>query len=486
MDFSYTALEQLQRQHPAWRLLKSSHAPLVVGFLHRAFIEQNNRMLAESALAERLEDELYRLRQTLGETTFPRRAIEYLDDWTLPERAWLRKFYREDSDEPYFDLTPATEKAIAWIASLAERSFVGTESRLLTVFDLLRQINSGAESNPSERLEDLKQRKREIEREIERAEHGEIQLLDATAIKDRFQQLVQVSRELLADFREVEHNFRKLERRFRETVARGKRTKKEVLDVSLGRHDEIAESDQGRSFGAFWDFLMAEGRTDEFEELLDRILALPAIQEMKPDERTREMHYEWAEAGEHAQRTVRQLSNQLRRFLDDRAQMENRRIMELLQSVERSALALRDSPPGAKDPVAEIESTRAEINLPMERPLYAVPKTPVMRPVVLESGHEEVDISRLYSQATIDPSELSKHVNGLLETRTQVTLGEVCKLRPLKQGLAELLAYLQLAAETFDSAIDLDNPETVTWLGTGRRGEAVLRSARVPRVIFVR
>lgn len=485
MDFSYEALEQLRR-HPAWRLLRSKHAPLVAGFLHRAFIQQNNRMLAESALAERLEDELYGLRQAYEESKFPKRAIEYLDDWTLPERAWLRKFYREDSDEPHFDLTPATEKAIAWIASLAERSFVGTESRLLTVFDLLRQISSGAESDPAERLEDLNRRKREIEREIKRAEGGEIQPLDATAIKDRFQQLVQLSRGLLADFREVEHNFRKLERRFRETVARGQRTKKEVLDISLGRHDEIAESDQGRSFGAFWDFLMAEGRTEEFEGLLDRILALPAIREMEPDDRTREMHHEWAEAGEHAQRTVRQLSNQLRRFLDDRAQMENRRIMELLQGVERSALALRDAPPGDRDPVAEIESTTAEINLPMERPLFVAPKTPVIRPVVLESGDEDVDISRLYSQAAIDPSELEQHVRRLLETRTQVTLGEVCKLRPLKQGLAELLAYLQLAADTFHSAIDMDNPETVTWHGTGRRGEAVLRSARVPRVIFVR
>jgi hypothetical protein len=45
----------------------------------------------------------------------------------------LRKFYPSGSDEPHFDLTPSTEKAITWLASLIERAFVGTESRLLTL-----------------------------------------------------------------------------------------------------------------------------------------------------------------------------------------------------------------------------------------------------------------------------------------------------------------------------------------------------------------
>lgn len=43
-------------------------------------------------------------------------------------------------DEPLFDLTPATEKVIEWIASFEQKQFVGTESRLLTIFRLLRRL----------------------------------------------------------------------------------------------------------------------------------------------------------------------------------------------------------------------------------------------------------------------------------------------------------------------------------------------------------
>ena len=135
--------KQMRRQHPAWRLLAADSAPLITSFLHRVFIVPNVRVMSQSDLVEALEDALFALRDQRDGDPFPKGALEYLNDWAANERGWLRKFYPPGSDEPHFDLTPATEKAIAWVAGLAERSFVGTESRLLTLFELLRQMNEG-------------------------------------------------------------------------------------------------------------------------------------------------------------------------------------------------------------------------------------------------------------------------------------------------------------------------------------------------------
>ena len=484
MDFNYDTLDRLRRDHPAWRLLRSDHAPLVAGFLYRAFVDRSQRSLPESALEDRLEDELFGLRESLGDDKFPKAAREYLDDWTLPERAWLRKFYRDGSDEPHFDLMPAAGKAISWLASLSDRSFVGTESRGLLVFELLRQIAAGSEADPAGRVEDLKRRRAELDHELELAGRGEIRVLDASAIKDRFQQLSLMSRELLADLREVEHNFRSLDRQFREGVARGAPSKGELLDASLGRRDEITESDQGRSFDSFWDFLLAEGRAEEFSELLDRVLRLPAIREMDPDDRMRRIHHDWMDAGEHTQRTVRKLSRQLRRFLDNRAQLENRRIMDLLQSIESSALVLRDDPPKGK--LAAIDGTKASIGLPMERPLHTERREVALRQVELEAGDEDLDVSMLYRQVVIDRQALADHLSRALETRRSVTLGELCDFRPPRQGLAEVLAYMQMAVDSPNASIDEEHEETVSWKGRDRSNQPVLRSARIPRVIFVR
>ena len=73
------------------------------------------------------------------------------------EKGWFRKFYRQGSDELHFDLMPATEKAIAWLGTLTERTFIGTESRLLTLFELLKQINAGSETDPAVRIAGLRE-----------------------------------------------------------------------------------------------------------------------------------------------------------------------------------------------------------------------------------------------------------------------------------------------------------------------------------------
>ena len=193
-------------------------------------------------------------------------------------------------------------------------------------------------------------------------------LLDDTALKDRFQQFMVISRELLSDFREVEHNFRALDRGVRERIALWEGGKGELLEEIMGERDAIAGSDQGRSFRAFWDFLMSSARQEEFSDLLERVLALPAVAELKPDARTRRAHYDWLEAGEHTQRTVAQLSQQLRRFLDDQAWLENRRIMDILRGIESKALGVRTTPPSGE--FTAIADIGADIELPMERPLY--------------------------------------------------------------------------------------------------------------------
>jgi len=141
VTLDYATLNQLRQSHPAWRLLRADHAPLVASFLQRVFIAPNVRVMTQADLIETLEDELFALRERLGAEAFPKPALDYLNDWTSVEKGWLRKFYRQGSDEPHFDLTPATEKAIAWLETLAARSFVGTESRLLTLFDLLKQMS---------------------------------------------------------------------------------------------------------------------------------------------------------------------------------------------------------------------------------------------------------------------------------------------------------------------------------------------------------
>ena len=90
MNLDYATLEAQRRQHPAWRLLAADSAPLVASFLHRVFVLPNVRVMAQSNLAEALEDTLYELREhrqgQCGAQVFPKTALEYLNDWAANDK----------------------------------------------------------------------------------------------------------------------------------------------------------------------------------------------------------------------------------------------------------------------------------------------------------------------------------------------------------------------------------------------------------------
>ncbi|MDN5937677.1 MAG: DUF3375 domain-containing protein [Salinisphaera sp.] len=478
MDYDH--LSALRGSHPAWRLLAADHAPLIVAFIHRAFTQPNLRTLAEQEAATQLDGYLFHLRETLGEDAFPKRALDYLNEWAADERGWLRKYYRQDSDEPHFDITPATERAVQWLAGLEQQTFVGTESRLKTIFDLLHQIAHGTETDPEARIADLEARKARIDDEIERIRDGEMTFLDDTQLRERFQQMADIARALLADFRQVEQNFRDLDRDLRQRIAQWQGSRGALLEEVLGERDAISDSDQGRSFQAFWDFLMSPARQDELSSLLQQTLALEPIAALAPDRRLAQVHYDWLEAGDVAQRTVARLSAQLRRYLDDQAWLENRRIMELIRGIEQRAMTLRENPPRELD--LGVDAPAPAIALPMERRLFSPPIKPKIEQQVLLEGESQTDADPMFDQIHVDRARLDGHIRRALQTRDQITLAALLDEHPLEQGLAELVTWLSIAAEDGHAVIDDDSPQTVAWCSD----DGQLRQATLPTVVFVR
>jgi len=478
---SFDELGWLRGNSPAWRLLCADNAALVLSFLDRVFVTGNIRSISASELASKLDDELYALNERLGGDggpKFPKSAHAYLDDWAAPDAGWLRKYYPDGSDEPHFDATPAVEKALRWVGTLRERSFVGTESRLNTVFLLLRQMVFGTETDPAERLKELHRQRLELDQEIARVQAGELDLLDVPALRDRYQQLSATARELLSDFREVEENFRKLDRNLREKIATWHGAKGELLDDVLGSRETIADSDQGQSFQAFFDFLLSASRQEELTRLLASVHELTAISEADP--RLRHVHYDWLDAAERTQATVRELSEQLRRFLDDQVWSENRRVMDILHSIESRALNLREQRQVAV--TTELDAASPAVVLPMERPLYApVRKTPIDSGSVLPPD-EEADPTVLFDQVYVDPGPLRRGVLRALYREPQVGLTELVREQPLQHGLAELVAYLSLTDEGFRVVFDESRTEQLRWHDPDGRE----RVATLPRVTFAR
>ncbi len=470
-------MEALRDRHPAWRLLRAGNATLVLSFLGDYFVEGNRGACASSELAAALDDHLYALNAEIstdnGEARFPKDPRAYLEDWSGTDAGFLRRFYPHGEDEVHYEATPAFVKAYSWVVSLQGRTFVGTESRLHTVVALLRQIVHGTEEDPQARLAELRRRRDELDAEIAGVEAGNVAVLDATGVRDRYQQLSTTARELLADFREVEENFRLLDRGAREKIASWDGSKGELLGELVGGRSEIAGSDQGRSFQAFYDFLLSHDRQQELAGLLSRVAALDVVE---ADGRIRGIHHDWSEAADRAQRTVRQISEQLRRFLDDQVWLENRRVLDLIRAVEGLALEVRDSPPAWG---LEVDQPGIDIALPFERPLYQPPVSAAVQSKLVEEN-AEVDTELLFTQTYIDQARLVANIRSVLPERSSTLLSDVVSFYPLEQGAAEIVGYLALNDE--DLIIEMDeNGETLLEYPDSNDPH-VTKRARLPQV----
>ena len=479
MSFSF--LDALRKNHPAWRLLAAKNAPFIASFLHKAFIVNNRRQVAEQELAEDLDDFIAALSEGQEEAAFVRTGKEYLNEWVNDEHGWLRKFYPPGKDEPYFDITAQTQSAIEWLAGLKQKSFIGTESRLLTVFELLRQIIAGTEADPAQRLMELEKQKEAIEDEIKRVMGGEMATLSDTQIRERFWQAMTMARDILSDFRAVEQNFRDLDRALRERIAVWDRGKGELLATIFSEEDGITESEQGKSFSAFWRFLMSSDSREDLAKMLDKLLQLKPVAEMQISRDSKGIQGEWVEAGKHIQETIAVLSQQLRHYVDENYIEEEYRIGRILRSIEKAALSLRNNPPTTQWAL-EIDSMKTGIELPFDRPLH----TPVIKAGITEDtvqqGSEDFSTDSLFAQSYVDKEKLAGNVYRLLQQRDAVSLTEIIKEHPLEQGVNELVMYLVIAGENKNAAFYDHILEVVAWQEPG----GLTRRAEIPRVVFTR
>jgi len=478
MDFY--AINALRENHAGWSLLRAQNAPLAVSFFIKAFTGPNQRDIGRQELIDHLDDVLFGLREVFGEDKFPRPAGEYLDEWAAPERAWLRKYYVPGQDEPRYDLTAASEDVVRWVESLSGRDFVATQSRLTSIFAVLKALVQQSETDPEVRLAELQRQRDGIDAEMQRIRDGNIRVMTAPEALDHFQQLTTLAKDLLSDFREVEQNFRKLDRQVREQIATWDGTQGELLASIFANQQDISGSLQGRTFQGFWDYLMSPQLRTELRDLLQRATQIDALAKLDNLHAVTNLHQDWLPAVEQTQATVRQLSQQMRRLLDDKVFLENKRIMQLVRSIESGALGTREVPPSGI--FMEVAAPSVDVALPFERPLYEPSRRIMVDDIIVAANDTEVDAGALFSQFHVDTERLKSNIDDVLAGADQATLGDVAAAHPLSQGLAEIVAYYQLATESDWASINPDESQQLSW----QLPDGNIREATVEQIIFVR
>ncbi len=458
-EYNYDYIKLICDHNLTVRLFGLKNAPLIISFLFHNFKNNNKIVIPNTELKTSLSDYLYSLNQLYGENTYLGSAQNYLEDWA--NAGFLKKRYTPNSDEPVFELTPASEKALDFIKDLEKREFVGTVSRFLKIFDILNEIAYKSTTDPQERINELIKKKLEIEKEIAKIEAGNIEKLNETQIKELYYEVYDTTRKLLADFKQIEYNFLELDRKIREQQIDTNLKKGKLLDDVFQYQDSmIWDTDQGRSFKTFWDFLISQSKRDELTKLLGIVCNLPEIKALNRDDFLERIEVNLVDAGDKVNRTNHDMIEQLRRYIDDRSYIENKRIIEIIKGIKHYALQVKDNLPKDKE-FFSIDGD-PQIGLVMDRPTFNPGKNPEIRSITLEEGDAgSIDTQALYSQIHINPEQLRQRIHALHKSSTQLTLKQITEVYPIENGLEELIAYFNIAAKSDKSVVNDEKVDTI-------------------------
>src|SRR5258708_18546110 len=166
LDMDYHQIK-LMLDMPPVKLLRAQNAPLLLSFLHRIFKREHHVAIPEGQLRAALEAELEERREA-EPFAYSQTAADYLTLCVGDAQGFLRRYYGPGADEPLYELTSGSEKALLWLETLREGRFVGTESRLESIFTELEQILKYGSSDPQARVKRLEDEAAEITRGIER------------------------------------------------------------------------------------------------------------------------------------------------------------------------------------------------------------------------------------------------------------------------------------------------------------------------------
>lgn len=467
---------------PAVRLIRATNAPLILGFIHRVFKAAQRVALPEGQIRAALEAYLDDLREA-DPLAYPKTAADYLADWCGDDLGFLRRYYGGSSDEPLYELTTGTEKALLWLESLRQTRFVGTESRLESVFTGLDEILKFSDDDPTRRIEQLLTEVAVIHAQIDRIRATRrAESFTPVQINERYGHILSTARELLADFRQVEDNFKRIAREIAEQHARPGVTKGAIVGHLLDSHDALRKSEQGQSFFAFWELLLSPDKQLRFQEQVAQVTALESLDSDHRDNALlRHFVSHLLREGEGVVESHQRLSSNLRRVLDTTHLAERRRIGELLQEIRQTALAVRTDPPS--DAEFFDVTVFPDVFGSMSRPLWQAPESVIARgPIEEETGRLGLDdLRRLHALPELKLRLLREHVEACLGETESVTLPQVLKRFPPREGVMEIIGYLIVASDESRHYVADDYDEVIEW-GPPEKPQRW----RVPRLLFCR
>lgn len=446
-----SSLIDILNHSPSAELLKAKYREQLILFFATVFSEEH-KVVAQETLYQYLSDFLDH--QALNEDeeasakTFDEKAKNYIRTWT--NKGFLTN-YQDEQGDIFYELSSHTIKVLDWIGSLKKEEYIGTESKFKNIFNQLKELVEFTNEDKEKRLEILLAKRDELQAQIDSLQAGEdVKVFEEYEIIPRFNQLTQQAKELLSDFKEVEDNFKNITKEIYQKHS-GQHTKDDILQFTFDALDQLKESPQGKSFYAFWSFLLMPDLQEEWNILTEELYnTLQQKNIAVNDTFLRSMKNHLYYSGEKVSKANDKMAEKLSRIIRETENSDSEATKATLSEIKNLLIDIskRSEVP---DISFELE-TFSNINIPFERKL-----TNQKREVTQYAQHPKnantsltdiAQLDKLFTRRIVDRETVRKHIREVLREKKQATLADiVAKQGGVKDGLAELVTYLSVGLE---------------------------------------
>lgn len=480
-------IAEILNTSPSVELLRLRNREAIIVFLTTTFNNLQGSISSEnihSQLADYLE---YKQIENDDENeielidTYEVKAKKYIQNWT--NKGFLTN-YQDERGEIFYELSSHSSKTIDWLSSLKKEEYIGAESKFKNIFSQLKELVEFTNGDAEKRIQLLEDKKLEIEQQIRRIKIGEdVKVFEEFEIVPRFNQLNQSAKELLSDFKEVEDNFKEITKTIYQKHADGSLTKSDILEFTFEALDELKESQQGKSFYAFWSFLLNPGLQLEWETLIKELYTTLEIKGIPTNDIfLKGMKKHLHNSGQKVYKANDKMAEKLSRIIRENEASKSEVTKNIIQEIKKSLIEISKA---KKKPEISFElETDFEINIPFERKLTFEPSEELTYKERPKLADEDIThsshLSKLFSQSNIDKDLLRKRIKEVLKAKSQTTIYDVIEhFGGIDKGLPELFGYIGIVKE-FKHSISPDKTQRITFNTKSKK------SIQIPEIILTK
>lgn len=440
-------ISDLLNNSPSVALLRARNSKIIIEFLTEVFedVTAISHENIHTHLAEYLNShgvDVDEESDILFTDTYEEKAIKYIRNWT--DKGFLTN-YRNEDGEIYYELSSPSSKVIDWLSGLKQEEYIGTESKFKSIINQLKELVEYTNEDREKRLQLLEEKKMEIEHQIQQLQMGEdVKVYEEYEIVPRFQQINKLAKELLTDFKDVDDNFKTIIKEIYQKQIDPSLKKGDLLAYTFDALDELKSSSQGKSFYAFWEFLLAREMQLKLDTLITDLFQTLKEKNIDSSDNFLQNMVEYLyESGRKVYQTNDKMAEKLSRIIRENEVSHADISKRIVQEIKNTLIEVAKK--GQKPVISLTVDDGMEINIPFDRKITFEQSenteydfTPASDDLSIDELEE---LGKVFSNVYIDRKVLENNIREAMRGKSQVTLSDVVEQNPLKQGLPELFAY---------------------------------------------